>query len=306
MKYEKEQIDFNNKLLALHCWVPDKNGNKGIIQIIHGMAEHVSRYEEMADYFTEKGYIVCGIDHLGHGDTANLNNNKYGYFAQIKGWAKVVNANKYISNYLKDKYPDIPLIVFGHSMGSIIARNYLIGDRLTEGIIISGVMNYQPFVMDLVILMAKLEKFLKEDKSKNVIDNYLLEMMYNRKFNRDIKKSWLSSSQDVVQKYNEDERCGFDISNQMFIDMLEGLKTIDKKEKNREISRDIPLLIMSGKDDPVSNYGQDVKKMFKKYKKGNLVDVKYKIYSDVRHEIIRDQRNEEVYSDLEKWISEHL
>jgi len=306
MKYEKEQIDFNNKLLALHCWVSDKNGNKGIIQIIHGMAEHVSRYEEMADYFTEKGYIVCGIDHLGHGDTANLNNNKYGYFAQIKGWAKVVNANKYISNYLKDKYSDIPLIVFGHSMGSIIARYYLIGDRLTEGIIISGVMNYQPFVMDLVILMAKLEKFLKEDKSKNVIDNYLLEMMYNRKFNRDIKKSWLSSSQDVVQKYNEDERCGFDISNQMFIDMLEGLKTIDKKEKNREISRDIPLLIMSGKDDPVSNYGQDVKKMFKKYKKGNLVDVKYKIYSDVRHEIIRDQRNEEVYSDLEKWISEHL
>ncbi|MBS3810907.1 MAG: alpha/beta hydrolase [Halanaerobiales bacterium] len=306
MKYEKEQIDFNNKLLALHRWVPDKNDNKGIIQIIHGMAEHVSRYEEMADYFTEKGYIVCGIDHLGHGDTANLNNNKYGYFAQIKGWAKVVNANKYISNYLKDKYSDIPLIVFGHSMGSIIARYYLIGDRLTEGIIISGVMNYQPFVMDLVILMAKLEKFLKEDKSKNVIDNYLLEMMYNRKFNRDIKKSWLSSSQDVVQKYNKDERCGFDISNQMFIDMLEGLKTIDKKEKNREISRDAPLLIMSGKDDPVSNYGQDVKKMFKKYKKGNLVDVKYKIYSDVRHEIIRDQRNEEVYSDLEKWISEHL
>ena len=114
------------------------------------------------------------------------------------------------------------------------------------------------------------------------------------------------SLEKEVDKYTRDEKCGFKITNQMFVDITEGLKTINKKEKNKGISKDIPLFIIGGSDDPVSNYGSDVRKLFDKYKQANLKDVKYKLYSGVRHEVIRDKRNEDVYNDLEDWINNHI
>lgn len=306
MKYVRENIEFKNKVLRFHRWMPDTNSNKGMIQVIHGMAEHVNRYSEFAEYFTELGFIVFGIDHLGHGETVKLNNGIYGYFAENDGWVKVVKANKYISKLMKKRYPDLSKIIYGHSMGSTIARYYLIGDKIPDGIIVSGVMTHQKIVTDIMKIMTKLEKGLNEDKSDNVINNYLLNLNFNWKFASDDDNNWISSLKEEVNKYNEDELCDFKVTNQMFIDMFNGLKTIDKIEKNREISKDIPLFIVSGKDDPVSKYGKDVKKLFKRYKTKELKDLKYKIYSNIRHEVLRDRRKEEVYSDFEKWINEHV
>ncbi len=306
MQYVRENIEFEDKVIAFHRWKPDIIDYKGIIQIVHGMAEHVKRYEEFAEYFTNKGFMVCGIDHLGHGETVQLNNGKYGYFAQNNGWIKVVNSNKYISKILKDRYPNKKLFILGHSMGTIISRYYLIGDEIPDGMIITGVMEYQDILMDFVKVVAKVEKALKEDKNENVIDNYLLDLVYNRKFNNDNKNNWISSLKKEIEKYSNDKQCGFKISNQMFIDMMTGLKTIYNKEKNKEISNDIPLFIISGKEDPVSNYGKDVKKLFNKYKDANLKDIKYKIYFGLRHEVMRDKRNQDVYKDLEEWILSHL
>jgi alpha-beta hydrolase superfamily lysophospholipase len=306
MQYVRETIDFDDNIFALHRWIPDTNQFNGMIQIIHGMAEHIKRYEEFAEYFTNKGLIVFGIDNLGHGETVSLNNGEYGYFAKEDGWIKVVNSNKYAAKLMKDRYNDLKLVVFGHSMGSIITRYYLVGDKITDGIIISGIMEYQEILMEVVKLLAKLEKALKEDKSENVIDNYLLDLIYNRKFNKNVNNNWLSSIKEEIEKYNSDEQCGFKLKNQMFIDMLEGLKTIDKKEKNREISKDIPLLIIGGSEDPVSNYGKDIKELFNKYKKLDFKDLKYKIYSNLRHEVIRDKRKDDVYSDLNQWIFNHI
>lgn len=306
MQYVRENIEFEDNYLAFHRWKPDISDYKGIIQIVHGMAEHVKRYEEFAEYFTDKGFLVCGIDQLGHGETVDLNKGILGYFDKKEGWIKAVNSNKYISKILKDRHPEKPLIVFGHSMGSIITRYYLIGERIPKTLILSGIMEYKEILMDFVKVLAKLEKGLKEDTSENVIDNYLLDLIYNRKFNSDNKNNWISSLEQEVDKYTRDEKCGFKITNQMFVDMMEGIKTIDKKEKNKEISKDIPLFIIGGSDDPVSNYGSDVRKLFDKYKEANLDDVKYKLYSGVRHEVIRDKRNEDVYNDLETWINDHI
>ena len=306
MQYVRENIEFEDMVFAFHKWKPDISNYKGIIQIIHGMAEHVKRYNEFAEYFTEKGFLVCGIDHLGHGETVQLNEGMYGYFAEKEGWVKVVNSNKYISKILKDRHSDLSLFMFGHSMGSIIARYYLIGEKVVDGLIISGIMEYQEILMDFVKVLAKLEKAMKEDKSANVIDNYLLDLIYNRKFDKDSSKNWISSLKEEVENYDKDKNCGFKITNQMYIDMMNGLKTIYNIEKNKEISKDIPLFIMSGQDDPVSNYGKDVKKLFNKYKEANVKDIKYKIYSNIRHEVVRDKRNQDVYNDLEKWISDHI
>lgn len=306
MQYVRENIEFEEKVFAFHKWKPDISNYKGIIQIVHGMAEHVKRYEEFAEYFTEKGFLVCGIDHLGHGETVSLNKGKYGYFDDKEGWVKVVNSNKNITKILKDRHPETPLFIFGHSMGSIIARYYLIGEKMTEGIMISGIMEYQELIIDFIKVLAKLEKAMKEDKSNNVIDNYLLDLVYNRKFNKDSSKNWLSSLKEEVKKFDDDKYCGFKITNQMYIDITNGLKNIYNIEKNKEISKDIPLFIISGQDDPVSNYGSDVKKLFNKYKEAGLKDIKYKIYSNLRHEVIRDKRNQDVYNDLEKWIIDRV
>ncbi len=301
MQYVRESIDFEDKSFALHRWSPDTNQYKGIIQIVHGMAEKIKRYEEFAKYFTDKGFMVFGIDNLGHGETVKLNDGQLGFFASKDGWTKAVNANKYASKYIKDKY-DLPLIVFGHSMGSVISRYYLIGEKIPEAIILSGVYSYQEVSMDLVKLIAKTEKALKEGKSKNVIGNYMMNLIYNRKFNSEGENSWISSIKEEVKKYNADELCGFNISNQMFIDMMSGIKIIDKFEKNKEISKDIPMFLICGSDDPVGNFGKDLKKLFDKYKENNLKEIKYKIYNGARHEVIRDVRKDEVYTDLENWI----
>ena len=306
MKYVRENIEFKNKAYRLHRWMPDTSSFKGMIQIIHGMAEHVNRYKEFAEYFTDLGFIVYGIDHLGHGETVKLNNGVYGYFAETDGWVKVVKANKYISKLMNERHPDLSQIIYGHSMGSTIARYYLIGDKIPDGIIISGVMTEREVFNDIMKVMAKLEKALKDDKSDNVIDNYLMSLIFNWKFSGDEDNSWISSLKEEVDNYNEDELCDFEVTNQMFIDMFSGLKTIEKIEKNREISKDIPLFIVSGKDDPVSQYGKDVKKLFKRYKTKEVKDLKYKIYSNIRHEVLRDRRKEEVYNDFEEWINEHL
>jgi len=306
MQYVRENIEFENKYLAFHRWKPDISDYKGIIQIIHGMSEHVKRYEEFAEYFTNRGFLVCGIDQLGHGETVDLNEGILGYFDKKDGWVKAVNSNKFISKIIKERHPEQPLIVFGHSMGSIISRYYLIGEKIPDAMIISGIMEFKEILMDFSKVLAKLEKSIKEDNSENVIDNYLLDLIYNRKFNSNNKNNWISSIKEEVEKYSSDKKCGFKITNQMFIDVFGGLKTIDIKEKNKEISKDIPLFIISGSDDPVSNYGSDVRKLFDKYKKANLKDVKYKLYSGVRHEVIRDKRNEDVYNDLETWINNHI
>ncbi|MFO7814593.1 MAG: alpha/beta hydrolase [Halanaerobiales bacterium] len=306
MKYAREDIEFKNNALRLHRWMPDTNSYKGMIQVIHGMAEHVKRYTEFAEYFTERGFIVFGIDHLGHGETVKLNKGMFGYFLEDEGWVKVVKANKYISKLMKERYPGLSQIIYGHSMGSTIARYYLIGDKIPDGIIVSGVFTYQEIVTDILNLIAKLEKVLKEGRSYNVINNYLMDLIFNWKFDSDDHNNWISSLKEEVEKYNNDEHCGFEVTNQMFIDIYNGLKTIDKIEKNREISKDIPLFIVSGKDDPVSKYGKDVKKLFNRYKRRQLKDLKYKVYSNIRHEVLRDRRKEEVYSDFENWINEHL
>jgi alpha-beta hydrolase superfamily lysophospholipase len=306
MKYVRENIEYKNKAYRLHRWMPDFNNYKGMIQVIHGMAEHVNRYSEFAEHFTERGFIVFGIDHLGHGETVKLNNGTFGYFAKEDGWVKVVKANKYISKLMRERHPDLSQIIYGHSMGSIIARYYLIGDKIPDGIILSGVMSEREVFNDIMKIIAKLEKALKNDTSDNVIDNYLMNLTFNWKFDGDDDNSWISSLKDEVDRYKEDDLCDFEVTNQMFIDMFGGLKTIDKIEKNKEISKDISLFIVSGKDDPVSQYGKDVKKLFRRYKAKELKDLKYKVYSNIRHEVLRDRRKEEVYSDFEKWITEHI
>jgi len=104
MQYVRESIDFEDKSFALHRWSPDTNQYKGLIQIVHGMTEHIRRYEEFAQYFTNKGFMVFGIDNLGHGETVKLNDGQFGFFDSKDGWTKAVNANKYASKYIKGKY----------------------------------------------------------------------------------------------------------------------------------------------------------------------------------------------------------
>jgi alpha-beta hydrolase superfamily lysophospholipase len=133
-----------------------------------------------------------------------------------------------------------------------------------------------------------------------------MDFIYYGKFDSEGKNSWISSVKEEVIKYNEDELCGFKISNQMFIDMMSGSKIINRFEKNKEITKDIPMFLISGDDDPVGNFGKDIKKLFNRYKENNLKEVKYKVYNAIRHEVIRDIRKDEVYTDLENWILERV
>ncbi|MCF8008627.1 MAG: alpha/beta hydrolase [Halanaerobiales bacterium] len=304
MVYSKKVLNYQNMKLALHKWEPENDIN-GLIQIIHGAAEHQKRYKKMAEFFTDKGFLVFGIDNLGHGQTHLLNDSTLGYFGTEQGWIKVVNSNKYAAKVIKEKHSDKKLFIMGHSMGSIIARYYLIGENITDGIILTGIMCYKKFLMAILKLIADFEKLLKYENSENEINSFLQELIFNYKFNRSIKHSWICGVKEEVKNYNQDNFCGFKYSNQMYTDLLTGLKDIEKIEKNKKISNNVPIFIISGNQDPVSDNGKNVKKLFEIYKDCNLDDLKYKIYNGVRHEVMRDIRKEEFLFDLKEWINKH-
>lgn len=281
-------------------WIPDKN-IKAILQISHGMIEHILRYEDFALEMNKHGILVCGNDHLGHGDSV-IDKKHLGYFAKKNSSDILVDDLYSLTDIVKKRYKDIPIFLLGHSMGSFIARNYIAkyGEEI-NGAIIIGTGNQSTLKLDMALLATDIIKTFKgEFYTSKFLANQTTDG-FHRYFKEDNKHSWLSTNEKVIIDYAKDPKTYFKFTCNGHKTLFTLIKNAKKSSKN--IPKTLPIMILSGKDDPVGNFGKDIIKLYNTYKKLNIKNVEYKLYDNMRHEIINETNNKIVYNDIINFIT---
>ncbi|PWI27048.1 alpha/beta hydrolase [Kurthia sibirica] len=283
--------------------MPQTTEIKGHIHIFHGMAEHQERYEKFARFLVEHHYIVSTHDHRGHGQTAAINNAQYGFFTKENGFDQIVEDAHTVIEQLRSGQDWPKVIILGHSMGSFVARRYiqLYSEEVKKVIIMGTAGINSSHRMGLVAA-----KLLAANKGPNELA-VLLEKIsfgsYNNKIsNRNSPSDWLSSDEEEVRKYIEDELCGFTCTNQFYVDLLSGIILISKETEVNKIRKDLPILLISGKDDPVGEYGKGVWRVAKQYYHAGITHVAVHLLERKRHEILNEVNNEVVYQTILKWL----
>jgi alpha-beta hydrolase superfamily lysophospholipase len=309
VKHSSFSFQTNDGIEISVCkWVTDCEGKpRAIVQIAHGMAEHIQRYDNFARELVSQNINVYGNDHRGHGITAKLNNS-IGYFADEDGFEKVVNDMFQLTSIIENEYPDVPIILFGHSMGSFLSRRYiqLFGNKLS-GVILSGT-GGDPGVMGKVgRMIAAREMKKKGRKTPSPLLNNLTFGSYNKGFRPNRTEfDWLSSDEKEVDKYIEDPLCGGVFTSGFFNDLLGGLGTINKAINIIAVPSELPIYLISGSKDPVGNNTKGVLKSYQAYENVGISDVTYQFYDNARHELLNETNKEVVVADIINWINSHV
>ena len=295
--------DTNGLEINAYKWIPDNECNiKAVIQIAHGMAEPILRYDYFANKLCENGYIVYGNDHRGHGLTAK-NKEEFGYLGD-NGFMAMVENMKDLSKIIEKNHPKLPLILFGHSMGSFLSQRYaqIYGDSI-DGLILSATSGKPPLKMNFGILLSKIEMKLKGEKHRSTIINKLSFGDFNNKFKPcRTEFDWLCSVEKEVDKYIANDYCGFVNTSSFYYDFFKGLKELHEPKNMDLIPKKLPIYIFAGDKDPVGNFGKGILDLYSIFKKNNIENVKYKLYKEGRHEMLNEVNKGEVISDVLEWI----
>ncbi|MBO4914066.1 MAG: lysophospholipase [Oscillospiraceae bacterium] len=287
-------------------WTPEGEV-KGVLQIAHGVAEYALRYEPFAEFMTEHGFVVAANDHIGHGKSVAEGAAAL-YFGEKDGWTHVVDDMHALRNLTHDKYPSAPYFLMGHSMGSFLARTYLINYPGTvKAAIIMGTGQQPGYMVAGGKLAASI--FGKKsgfDKFDATVDN-LAFGAYNKPFEpKRTNYDWLSANPENVDAYIADPLCGGQATVGLFRDMLGGIGYISKASNLAKMDMGTPVLFISGAMDPVGDLGKGATKAYESFKKAGVRDVTLKLYPGLRHEILNEKEKDQVRADIWIWIEKHL
>ena len=294
-------ISFDGTKLLLRIW-DDVKEPMGIVQIFHGMAEHSGRYNSFASFLNENGFIVYASDHRGHGYSLH-DNNVYGYIGE-DGFNNIVKDQRIISDMIGQRYGSLPLYIFAHSFGSFIGQEYIIGySNDIDGIILSGSAKQSGLDVRAGSLIASIQNKLLD----NTLPAKLIDRLSFGSYNRQVKDrktefDWLSKDAKEVDKYMKDELCGFISPINFYYHLFRAFKSLYKKNRLKDIAKDLPILIISGDKDPVGKYGKSTRSLYSQYEKLNLADIELKLYEDARHELLNEINRQAVYDYILQWL----
>lgn len=278
---------------------------KGIVQLVHGMQEHIGRYVEFANVLADCGYIVVGHDHLGHGNTVK-NEDEFGHFADKEGWNRLVDDIHILQNQIQKEYPELPYIIMGHSMGSLLVRTYITKykDNIS-GVIISGTSGQKNGLV-AGMLLTKLIMLFRGKKYKSNLLEYLVTGSFNKKFkpNR-TKADWTTRDYEQVDKYAKDPKCGHNFTTSAYYDLLSGTYYLSK-QKNINKTINVPILIFSGDKDPVGENSKGVIRVYNMLEKAGLDNIKIRLFKDGRHEMLNEINKDEVYYFILDWLENNI
>ena len=288
-------------------WLPTEGEPRGVVQIVHGVSEYIDRYAVVARWLADRGFVVVGCDHLGHGRTA-LGPEEYGFFAEQKGWHTVSGDMRRLRTLMGEKYPDLPYFLLGHSMGSFLARTYLIDWPGTlTGAILSGTGQETPFMVKAGHILSDLVSKFSGPRAHSKLVETLSFGAYNKQFAPTrTRADWISRDEAVVDAYIADPLCEFLPTAGMFRDMMEGLQYIANKANLSKMDPSTPVYIFSGDRDPVGGNGEGVRKVAGFFQDAGTEDLTVKLYPEGRHEMMNEINREEVFSDLLVWLEEHM
>lgn len=289
--------DKKHKIRALK-WVPDGE-IRYVVQLVHGMAEHIERYDDFACFLNSQGILVVGNDHLGHGKSVN-SKDEWGYFCKKDALNTVLGDMYKLTELTKQEYPDKKYFIFGHSMGSLLLRNYLFSysDKV-DGAVLCGTASQSPIMTVPGLIILNIMKLFKGDRCRTMAASKLCNGNYNARI-KDPKTphDWLSTDTENVKRFMEDEACGFLFTLNGFITLVKSVDNLNKKKYLANMVKTLPILLVSGSEDPVGNYGEGVKRAYGQLVNAGMINTKMKLYPNLRHEILNEVGKEKVYEDI--------
>ncbi len=288
---------------AYYIFEPDSP--RAVIQLSHGMCEYVERYSEHAEYFCSQGFVFAGNDHIGHGATAQ-NDKELGF---IERSSDLTDDLAKFTDILKERYPDLPIFLLGHSMGSFVLRDYMTKYReKISGAIISGTAGQgDPTVLGklLASLLAKI--YGSHHRSRLLFSMSLGS--YSKKFGKNAPaEAWLSSEPSVWEKYKNDRLCNFVFTVYGYRVLFDVLGRVSRKAWARHVPTDLPILIISGKDDPVGKFGKGVLNVEKRLSDAGVRDLSCVLFEGGRHELFNETEKIKAaaYKTVTDWINERI
>lgn len=292
-------------VISAKSFSPAEGDVKGVIQIAHGMAEHKSRYDWFAEICVNAGYAVFINDHLGHGKSVR-NDGELGFFGRRDGYLCLVDDMHALTLIAKKEYPGKPFILFGHSMGSFLARMYteIYGEEL-DAAIYCGTSGPNPAAGVGIALINTIEK-AKGDHYRSSLVNNMAFGSYNKRTEKRTPFDWLTKDQAAVDAYIEDKYCGFLFTTAGYRDLMKVLQEVNRDEWFRTVPQDLPIYLVAGAEDPVGAYGKGVTTVYNKLTATGHSDVTIKLYPGDRHEIHNELDKEAVMADTIAWIDSKI
>lgn len=308
---QKEEFYFDSRDQAskIHAvkWVPDMEKPVCIVQIVHGMAEHIERYDEFARFLAGKGILVVGDDHLGHGKSVP-EGGAYGYFCKEDAATVLVRDEHRLKKIMQEQYPGIMYLILGHSMGSFILRNYLFryGSGIDGAIIVGTGMTPRSLLV-ISRLVTSVQKLFLGDKHVAHFINAVSFGGYNKRFSPvRTPADWLSGNEANVDGYVADPMCGFTFTVNGFAALFELIWNCHDSEKIDKMPKRLPVFFISGTEDPVGDYGKGVEQAYLSFKNHGMTNVQMKLYEGDRHELLNETDRDQVYGDIYRWILQRI
>ncbi len=303
----KEELTYKSRdrQSTIHAikWIPEGQPI-ALLQIIHGMQDYIDRYDEFARYLAERGILVMGNDHLGHGKSVT-GNGTFGFFCKDDPATVLVRDAHRLKKTVQEEYPGVPVFILGHSFGSFVAREYITryGTGI-QGAIIQGTAFMPTGTINSLSSIVSFMEVIMGTKYRSTMINNMAFKGYLKKIpNPRTKFDWLSHNEESVDKYIADPADNFVFTLNGFATMAELLRRVQDVNKMEDIPKKLPILITAGKEDPVGDYGEAPKKLFDIYNKQlQLENVELKLYDGMRHELQQEIGREKVFADQYEWL----
>ena len=285
-------------------WLPEGQP-RAVLQITHGMVEYIERYQDFAQWLNERGFLVTGHDHLGHGNSIRTKAD-YGYFADEDANGTVLADVHRLTQLTKESYPGLPYFLLGHSMGSFYARQYLCqyGEEL-DGAIIMGTGCQPRMLVRAGKLLTTLVAAVKGWHHRSKLVTNVAFGGYNKRFEPvRTPKDWLTRDEAIVDAYIADERSSFIFTLNAYHAMFTGIDRLYDKNLLACIPKDLPVFFVAGEEDPVGDFGKGVRRAAQMCRDAGVQRVDLKLYPKDRHEILNELDRQKVYEDLLRWMKE--
>ncbi len=307
-----KKTEFNylsaDKKTIIHgvLWEPEQKPT-AILQIAHGITEYIDRYQDIAEFFNEKGFVVCGNDHLGHGQSVDPAAPLAGYFGSKGSWRFVEEDVKTSALMIKNRFPGIPHCLLGFSLGSFAVR-CLLGDwpELTDMAILAGTGQMKNAEISIAQIIVKMEEFrMHDDRNDTPLIHKLSMETYNKQYAPcRTTADWLCANPDAQDAYLADPQCGDGFTISSFRELLSAMKACSTEAHLSHMDPSVPVLFISGKEDAVGNFGKGVQKAADMFTNAHISDVTVKFFEEMRHDIFHEKEYLDVLEYIYQWVSE--